>query len=181
MAKSKAPEKPAVKSCQWWRAKDSGKEPHQMLENLLEVIQKDQGSRYQLYKEWARALDQDMSSIEAGFSANLKKLWGNGLSINEALNTLETLHAQIFKNKVVPAPVPSEGDYEEHFQAMAFGRWLEGLFDDTKVHEEVVPQSGWDCLSYGTGCIKAYGKKDKKKRGRVVFEAVSPRFLFVDV
>lgn len=178
---AEAAEKPKVRSCQWWRAKENGKEPHQMLEGLLDTIQKDQQSRYESYKEWARSLDQDMSSVDG--SVSFKKLWGTELSINEALNTLETLHAQIFKNKIIPAPVPTEGDYEEHFQALAFGRWLEGLFDDSKVHEEHVPQFGWDCLAYGTGAIKAYGKIERRKggkRAKICLEAVSPRFLFVD-
>jgi hypothetical protein len=149
-----------------------------MLTGLLDSIQKDQTERYEAYREWARCADQDMSAVDG--SRSLRKMWGCELTINEALNTLETLHAQIFKNKICPAPVPSEGDYEEHFQAMAFGRWMEGVFDHCKLHEVTVPQFGWDCLIYGTGLIKGYGKKGKKGKGDVCFESVSPRNIFVD-
>lgn len=168
-----------VRSCQWWRAKEQNKQPHEMLKPLLDTIQREQSMRYNAYKEWYRSMEQDMSALD-GSDMAFTKLYGSELTINEALNTIETLHAQVFKNKIVPAPCPVEGDYEDEFQARALGRWLEGLFDDSRVFEDVVPSFGFDCLTYGTGIIKATGKPLEGRRGKVVFETVSPRFLFVD-
>lgn len=180
MAKS-APieESYAIRSCQWWRASEVKKEPHQLLSPLLKQIQKDSRHRYEAYKHWARCLDQDMTAVD-GTETSYLKFYGSELTLNEALNTLETLHAQIFKNKIVPAPCPEEGDYDDEFQARAFGRWMEGLFDETKLFCEAIPQFGFDLIWAGTGFIKAYPKPGKKKRGHVVFESVSPRFMYVD-
>lgn len=169
----------AMRSCQWWRAKEKGKRPDEMLTPLLHHIRKDQRHRYEAYKYWARAMDQDMSMVD-GTETTYLKYYGSELTINEAMNTLETLHAQIFKNKILAAMCPEEGDYEEEFQARAFNRWHEGVMDEAKVHDEVFPQAGFDCLWAGTGCIKGVGKPISKKKGKVCFEAVSPRHLFVD-
>lgn len=182
MAKGKsAPKQPGrVRSVQWWRAKEKEVEPHVMLKALLDSIQKDQRHRYEAYKHWARCLDADMSAVD-GTELSYQKFYGSELTINEALNTLETLHAQVFKNKILPQPCPSEGDYEDEFQARAFGRWLEGVLDDTKAYRDAIPQAGWDCLWAGTGFIKGNYRPVKGKHARVVLEAVSPRHMYVDL
>lgn len=152
-----------------------------MLKALLDTVQKDQRHRYEAYKHWARCLDADMTAVD-GTELSYLKFYGSELTINEALNTLETLHAQVFKNKILPAPCPSEGDYDDEFQARAFGRWLEGVFDDGKVFQEAVPQQGWDCLWAGTGLIKCFYKPTGKgKRAKLHYEAVSPRHIYVDI
>ena len=168
-----------IRSCQWWRAEDKDKRPDQMLTPLLNQIRKDQRHRYEAYKHWARCMDQDMSAVD-GTETSYLKYYGSELTINEAMNTLETLHAQIFKNKILPSMCPEEGDYEDEFQARGFNRWLEGVFDDAGVHDVVFPQSGFDCLWAGTGCIKGIGRPTGKKKSKVTFESVSPRHLFVD-
>lgn len=150
-----------------------------MLKALLESIQNDQRARYELYRHWARKLDEDMTSVD-GTDQSYSDMYGSELSINEALNTLETLHAQIFKSKILPVPCPSDGDYEDEFQARAYGRWLEGVLDDTKAHTEVVPQAGWDCLWAGTGLVKGFWRPEGKRTAKLFLESVSPRHVYVD-
>lgn len=170
-----------VKNCQWWRASEAGKKPHEMLSALVSTIRNDQSERYQAYKNWAKAAGQDMSAI----TGELQPAIDDTLTINELQNTIETLHAQIFKNKVVPAPCPTESDYEQFFRAMAFSRWIEGVLDDTRVFYDVVPQVGMAALIFGTGAVKVYPKMtqsgdSQKAQGKIVCEAVSPMFLYVD-
>lgn len=186
MAKEKAPKadkealtavaeakKAMMRTCQWWKAERDGREPHEVLSTLVGQIRDDQSERYQCYRIWAQAMGQDMTT----FSGETGSIWDDQLTINELQNTVETLHAQVFKNKVVPSPCPSEADYDEFFRAMGFGRWIEGILDDCRVFYDVVPQVGLACLTFGTGCAKVL---EKAEAGKIDIQAINPAFLFVD-
>lgn len=164
-----------VKSCQWWRASDEeGRKPHEMLDGLISTILSDQSDRYQAYKLYAEVFGQDISNYSGDFYG-----YSDKLSINELQNTIETLHAQIFKNHVVPAPCPAEGDYEEQFRALGFGRWIEGIIDDTKLFHEAMPVVGLDALVFGTGIAKIYSK-DGELGPKICIERVCPLDCYVD-
>ena len=47
----KADKQPDPTEGQWWRAKELGKKPHQILDGLSKQIEDDQASRYEAYKE----------------------------------------------------------------------------------------------------------------------------------
>jgi hypothetical protein len=178
MARTKKPkyteQSGGTKPCHWWKASGEEKKPHEMLDNLIRTIRQDQSERYDGYKRYATAFGQDITRFSGDTYTESDKL-----SINELQNTIETLHAQIFKNHIVPAPCPAEGDYEEQFRARAFGRWLEGILDDAKVFYEVMPTVGLDALVFGTGICKVYSKKAEVGH-KICLERISPRDIYVD-
>ena len=191
-------EKFPVKSSQWWKAKDLGREPHEILDLVVKQIEDDQQGRYEAYKEYERLF----GNTQYGYGDDiLRAISSDTLSQNELQNTIETLWAQIFKNRVVPAISVSESDWDEWDRARSYSRWLEGAFDDTGVYEEVFPQAGIHFLQHGTGIIRVGWKEDysgcdtedseeesdepseqssKQKLAKVYCWAVNPKYVLVD-
>lgn len=166
----------------WWmcplKPTEGEAEPHEILDRQYEILRNDQDSRYNAYKEYERLFysnavsgDEDINLVLTG---ELKQ--------NELANTIETLWAQVFKTKIVPAICTSEADYEQWARAKDYGRWLEGALDDAKMFDEAMPTAGLYALVYGTGPIKVYGVTEdgKRKKGKVKARAVNPKYLMVD-
>ncbi len=177
MPKPKKSRKPDPTIAEWWRAKELELEPHEILDTLVRQIEQDQDSRYSAYKEYARLFgaDPDMFGSEESYAILTDKL-----SQNELANTIETLHAQVFKNRIVPAVSASEADYEEWTRARAFSRWLEGVFDEAELHFDALPRAGLDMFVYGTGFIKIGHDEDEDGLCTIRFHRVDPRMVYVD-
>ena len=176
------PAKPTKKTdatvAEWWRAKELDMAPHEILDTLLDQIVKDQDSRYAAYREYARLFgaDPDMFGNDDSYAI----LQTETLSQNELCNTIETLHAQVFKNRIVPAVSACEADYEEWTRAKAFSRWLEGIMDEAQVHYDAIPRAGLDMFVYGTGFIKIGHDEDVDGLCTLRFHRVDPRMVYVD-
>jgi hypothetical protein len=159
----------------WWLPEARGeRHPHEILKNVVRQVVDDQESRYSAYKEYRKLFG---SNSDDEFSYML----GEDLEQNELRNTIETLWAQVFKNKVVPAVATSEADYEEWARAKAYGRWLEGALDESKAHREVA-RAGLDMFLYGTGCVRVFSEEDWDDDDvrRIRCERISPRYLYTD-
>lgn len=171
--------RPAPTEAQWWRAEELGYQPHKILANLSKQIEDDQQSRYESLKQYQRlftngtnAIGEDPDEFSSAISDRLTQ--------NELANTIETLWAQAFKNKIVPAVSTSNADYETWARARDYSRWLEGAFDAAKIQEEVMPQAGVHTLVLGTGCIKVGWKELDSDTAQVTAKATNCRQLFVD-
>ncbi len=162
--------------CEWWKAKELGKHPHEVLDPLVLQVEDDQASRYAAYREYARMFgaDPDACGFDDGYAGT------ETLSQNELANTIETLHAQVFKNRVVPAVSVSEADWEEGQRAKAYSRWLEGCLEAAEVFYEAVPRCGMDSLVFGTGFVKAGHIEDEDGQCRLQFYRTDPRMVAVD-
>ena len=179
MPKARKPSKKTEAThAEWWRAKELDMAPHEILDTLVDQIQKDQDSRYAAYREYARLFgaDPDMFGNDDSYSI----LQTETLSQNELCNTIETLHAQVFKNRIVPAVSACEADYEEWTRAKAFSRWLEGIMDETELHYDALPRAGLDMFVYGTGFIKVGHDIDDDGLCTLRFHRVDPRMILVD-
>lgn len=170
--------KPEPVEAEWWRARQLGVRPDEILDKLVRQIEDDQASRYAAYREYARLVgaDPDMFGDPDAFAI----LSSDTVSQNELANTLETLHAQVFKNKVVPAVSCSEANWEEYQRGKAYSRWLEGVFDKAETNYDAVPRSGWDGLVYGTGFIKIGHDYDDYENLYITHTRVDPRYITVD-
>ncbi len=163
---------------EWWRARELGRQPHEILDTLVHQIEDDQESRYAAYREYARLFgaDPDMFGYDDAFSA----LNAEEVSQNELGNTIETLHAQIFKNHIVPGVSTSEADWEEWQRGLAYSRWIEGTFDAGNVHYDAVPRAGMDMLVYGTGFVKIGHSTDSDDHTELTYTRTDPRMMAVD-
>ncbi len=103
----------------WWgcplEPTDGEPQPHEILDRLYEEVERDQQGRYEAYREYERIFGAD--SVQAGTDEAINMLITGELKQNELANTLETLHAQVFKDKVVPSVATSEADSEEWVRA----------------------------------------------------------------
>lgn len=178
MPKAKKSSKTEPTQAEWWRAKELGVDPHEILDTLVDQIQKDQDARYAAYREYARLFgaDPDMFGNDDSYAI----LQTEKLSQNELCNTIETLHAQVFKSRIVPAVSACEADYEEWTRAKAFSRWLEGIMDEAELHYDALPRAGLDMFVYGTGFIKVGHDIDDDGLCTIRFHRVDPRMILVD-
>lgn len=168
------PRKPDLSNAQWWRAKELGRQPHEILDLVIQQVEGDQQSRYEAYKEYDRLFGSDTDDMHRVVSSD-------SLSQNELQNTIETLWAQIFKNRVVPAVSVSETDWDEWDRARGYSRWLEGAFDDALVYEEAFPQAGINFLKHGTGIIRVgWEESDDEGTAKIKAWSVSPRYVYID-
>ena len=181
----KADKQPDPTEGQWWRAKELGKKPHQILDGLSKQIEDDQASRYEAYKEYHR-LFVNGTSASSTDSAEMSASLSGDLTQNELANTVETLWAQVFKGKIAAGVSTSNADYDTWSRARDYSRWLEGAFDAAKVQEDVLPQAGIHSLVFGTGPIKvgfkecSYPGDSDADVAEVTAHTVSPKNLFVD-
>lgn len=164
----------------WWIPSErEGRRPDEILTGWFGQIEDDQQARYVAYKECRRLFAQGQGDWSDDL---LGAMFSGELSQNELRSTIETLWAQVFKNKIVPSVAVSEADYDEWDRAKGYSRWLEGTFDEAKVFEDALPRAGLDALVYGTGCVKVLEEDDWEDEDvtHVRCERVSPRYLFVD-
>ena len=139
--------KPKLTNGQWWRAEELNRKPHEIVDHIYRQIEDDQEGRYSAYKEWERLFgitvttdgdDSFRSALSQDFTQNILQ------------NTIESLWAQVFKNKIAPAVAANEADFDEWERGKALSRWLEGAFDDADVYSEVLPVFGANLLVSGT-------------------------------
>jgi hypothetical protein len=176
-AKKRSPENEPT-AAEWWRAKELGVEPHEILDSLVRQLEEDQESRYSAYREYAKLFgaEPDMFGNDDNFSI----MEMDGVSQNELGNTIETLHAQVFKNRIVPAVACDEADYEEWHRAQAFSRWIEGVQDKALLHYEAMPTAGMKMFVYGTGFIKIGHEEDSDGLCTITYHSVDARFILTD-
>jgi hypothetical protein len=179
MPKAKKKTQDVPTEAEWWRAKELGREPHEILDTLVRQLEDDQASRYQAYREYAKLFgaEPDMFGSDDDF-AILRM--SDTVSQNELANTIETLHAQVFKNRIVPAVACNEADYEEWHRAQAYSRWLEGVQNNANLHYEALPSAGMDMFVYGTGFIKIGHEEDSDGLCSITYHRVNPMRILVD-
>ncbi len=171
-------ERPKLTSAQWWRAKELERKPHEILDNVIKQIEDDQQGRYEAYREYERLFG---ASVGPNGDDSFRFIASDELSQNELQNTLETLWAQIFKNRVVPGVSASEADWDEWDRARSYSRWLEGAFDEAEVYEEAFPQAGIHMLVHGTGIIRVGWKETEDDDvAKITSWAVNPRYAYFD-
>ncbi len=161
----------------WWRAAECNRKPHEILDNVLKQIENDQQGRYEAYREYEKLFG---STVGPNGDESFRAVASEELSQNELQNTIETLWAQVFKNKIVPAVSVSEADWDEWDRAKSYSRWLEGAFGDALVYEEAYPQAGIHTLVHGTGVIRVGWEETDGKTAKIKAWAVNPRYVTVD-
>jgi len=179
--KKKESTKPKLTTTQWWRSEEFDKKPHQILDGMVKSMEDDQSGRYAAYKEYERLF----GSAETSYGDDsFRGIATDDLSQNELQNTIETLWAQVFKNRIVPAVSVNEADWDEWDRAKSYSRWLEGALDEAEAYECAIPQAGIYSLVHGTGPIKVGWKEidcsGPKPVAQITVTAKNPRYLLVD-
>lgn len=173
------PKDDVINECEWWKAKKLERHPHEILDALVDALEKDQSSRYEAYREYAKLFgaEPEMFGHDDAFSI-LRK--ADVVSQNELGNTIETLHAQVFKNTIVPGVATNEADYEEWTRAKACSRWIEGVQDEANLYYDAMPKAGLDMFVYGTGAIGIGHTEDNDGVCTIQYRRHDPRMMMVD-
>lgn len=166
--------KEGEKHIDWWSLR-SKENPHEAVAAAVDEIQHNQSERYEKYVRYLQAIEQDLSAIGEDVPID-----DDEVKQNELRNTIETLHAQIFSNRVIPAVVPEFSDYQTMEKAKELNWFIAGLLEENSVHEEIIPEAGIETLACGISHIKARHEKQEDGFAHVIFERVSALDLFVD-
>lgn len=95
-----------------------------------------------------------------------------GLTLNAMQNCIDTACAIIAKNKPKPqALTDGSKDYETKVKGKELTKYLDGVFDETKIHTKTQLAFKDGCI-YGTGYIKLFIDGDKIKCERLFVEEV---------
>ncbi len=159
--------------------------PHQVVALAFDSITSEQSDRY----EALRSLWEDYGADASMFGGERDRYTDDGgteITANEAANAIDTAHATVFKNKVVPTWCSIEGDYETQENTRAANLFVEGVIYDNAVHAKAIPRAGLESLVCGTGFLEVTHeilppeKKGGKPEARL--RIISPTVLdfFVD-
>lgn len=169
--------KPKLTDRQWWRADETSRKPHEILDKIVEAAEQDQAGRYQAYREYERLFGASETSYG---DDSFRGIATDELTQNELQNTIETLWAQVFKNKIVPAVSTNDANWEEWDRARTYSRWLEGALNDAEAYETAIPEAGMHMFVHGTGNLKVGYKEVDQDTAHITVTAVSPKYLLVD-
>lgn len=163
---------------EWWRCHETDRPPHEILDTLVHQLEDDQESRYAAYREYAKLMGSDPDMF--GYDDSFAVMQSEAVSQNELANTIETLHAQVFKNRIVPSVSVSEADWEEGERAKGYSRWIEGTLDAGEAYYDAIPRSGMDCLTFGTGFIRTGHIEEEDGSCKLQYYRTDPRSFMVD-
>jgi hypothetical protein len=171
------------RNAQWWLFKPGdGPQPHDAIDQIVNAIRTTQASRYEGYRRYAEAYGANISAF--GLSPTFRSHFNdeNELRVNELANTIDTLVAQVYKNRIVPASHSVGGTWEERDRAEDLGRWLDGTFDEASVFDDAIPKAGLAAFLFGTGPLRVSHEivDEKKKLARIVVEYGPTQLCYVD-
>lgn len=171
------------RDAQWWLFKPGeGRNPQDAIDQIVNAIRTNQAARYEAYRRYAQAYGANISAF--GLTPTYRTYFENDneLRVNELANTIDTLVAQVFKNRVVPSPYSVGGDWEQRMRTEELGRWLDGTYDEASVFDDAMPKAGLASFLFGTGPMKVSSEvlDEKKKLARLVVDFAPTQLCYVD-
>jgi hypothetical protein len=97
------------------------------------------------------------------------------ISYNLCSSVVDTLTAQLSKNKIIPTFITSGGKWGMQRKAENLSKFLDGCFYENKIHRKAVEAAN-DSGCWGDGIVYVYRSEDD----RAVAERVLPHELFID-
>lgn len=133
-----------------------------------------QRARHEMYLYHACLYDDtEMAGLGPG-SYEAVNFEPSVLSFNIVRKMVDTCTARIAKNKPLPFPLTSGGDFREQRRAKKFGRFIDGMFDTNHVWA-TSPMIARDAGLWGTGLTHNY-----RVGRRIIHERVFPWEIEVD-
>lgn len=168
----------------WWKKREDGQEDElaQEISGTLKFIDKhDTAHNTQLIVDTrlygnSSAYNLIGSSFTRNSSATTSSPSTNRISFNLCASVVDTLTAQVAKNKVVPMFITSGGIWGMQRKAELLNKFIEGVFYENQMHERITYQAR-DAGVWGDGFVHVYETDDE----RVGVERVVPHELRVDI
>lgn len=145
----------------WWSAWTQDKEAHQYLIGEVTNLRNKQGSRYLNFRKlnslyefgYKGGLYESADDMPLGEAQN---------AYNAAANVIDTVHAKVHKNKLVPMPITKGGGALQRKRAKDLGKILDGLYEENDVGL-IEEDAGYDALNCGAGIAKTYSEFGRVK------------------
>ena len=153
--------------------------PHVVINGLFSGVIDAQQDRYSAYRELWQNYGVDCTMF-GGSVDSFRRTYGEDIEANEAANAAETLHASVFKNRVVPTFCSIDSDYETFEQTKLANRFLDGVWEDAQIHERAVPKAGLETIICGTGLFEVAHEMVDSDTARIVVRAPTVQDFFVD-
>lgn len=167
----------------WWKSNKDGQEDQLAEEqaSTIKFIAKHQSTRVEQLTVSTRLYGNNSAynMLGAAFtrsSAATSTPSASRISFNLCASVIDTLTAQIAKNKVVPTFITSGGVWGMQRKAENLSKFTEGIFYEHNVHEKITYQFR-DAGCWGDGILHVY--RDANDRAAV--ERVLPHELLVDL
>ena len=100
---AKKSEKDPLKPTKWWMLTKEDGDPCDTLLPMVRKVFNEQSWRYTAYKQLSEAYGADLTSRGQSMNPMTQALNEDNIVMNELTNTIETLHSQIYKNRILPA------------------------------------------------------------------------------
>lgn len=167
----------------WWKMREDGDEDElaQQIAQTLKFIEKHQSARIQQLTVSTRLYGNNSaynligSAFTRSSSAQASPS-SSRIGFNLCSSVIDTLTAQVAKNKIVPTFITSGGVWGMQKKAEQLSKFSEGLFYENHAHEKITYQAR-DAGVWGDGIVHVFRGKDD----RVKFERVLPHELCVDL
>ena len=129
-------------------------------------------SRLDAYARYLEAYDVELPTTGRK-SGPYRKIDESVLTPNKFRRVLDTIHAKIIRNKILPQAVSTGGDYSTRARAKGFSLFLEGLLA-TENMDAIADLAVRDALLCGFAAVKVSPDESK-----VCFERVKPWCLYL--
>lgn len=164
----------------WWKNTDNDEQLAQDISSTIRFISNHQHGRMDMLTLGTRLYGNSSAYNQLGASygkgRSLSTQGTSRISFNLCSSVIDTITAQIAKNKVVPTFITSGGVWGMQKKAENLSKFIEGIFYEQNFHEKATFQTR-DAGAWGDGILHVY----RDERDRAAIERVVPHELLVDL
>lgn len=148
-------------STTWWNAHLKGEEPHLTLIGHIRGLRSKQATRYTNMRKMNAIYEWGFKAASYD-AADEQPLSEYANASNASASVINTVHAKVFKNKLVPLPQTTGGGALSRARAEDLGKALDGLYEENNVDVQE-EDAGYDMLICGLGFLKTYTEFGRAK------------------
>ena len=150
-------------SVRWWTLEN----PLQGLWATVREIDADDPTRIDAYARYLEQYDVQLPA-NGRRGSPYRRIDEECLTPNKYRRVIDTIHAKIIRNKILPQAVSTGGDYSTRARAKSLSLFLEGLFATERI-DQIADMAARDALLCGFAAVKVSAEPT-----RVNFERIKP-------
>lgn len=158
----------------WWTIKGDGKS-EKIADSIAVITQtlKENQNKLEAQRQASSRLYGNIPlygtlGLSSAKNAQIMPVIRDRLTYNVVQSCVDTVVAKMTKNKPAPLFLTSGGDYKLQRKAKKLTKFVDGIFFDNKMHEELAPTAFRDCAVLGDGIVHVYDWYGQIKMERVL-------------
>src|SRR5688500_687245 len=112
----------------WWACHktDYQRKPHEFIVPRVDEFDRTEGWRREAWRRYVSLYGENVAALGDTTSG-----WDQDdlLRVNFLANLVDTAHAQIYRNRILPSPQVTDANYLEMERARLYARFLKGLYE----------------------------------------------------